>query len=197
VVNAILTAWDWGQNRFFYRRVLVIDLIARLKLAWSSAGVAIAGFIGDMKVSVLMILQNMVNGAIDIINGFINTLNKIPFVSIDLIEHVTFGTMAALENEAAKQAREAELDAQRAEINAGIEGRAAELAAMKQNAVTPQLLGWPRLMRRNVSSTKKKKAESKRLRIFDRSILQVIHSSRSLQGDQEHRQERRKHKRFS
>lgn len=134
VVNAILTAWDWVKIGFFTGVYWVIDLIARLKLAWSSAGVAIAGFIGDMKVSVLMILQNMVNGAIDVINGFINVLNKIPFVSIDVIEHVTFGTMAALENEAAKQAREAELDAQRAEINAGIEGRAAELAAMKQNA---------------------------------------------------------------
>lgn len=134
VVNAILTAWDWVKIGFFTGVYWVIDLIAKLKFAWASAGVAIANFIGDMKVSVLMILQNMVNGAINIINGFIGTLNKIPGVNIGLIEQVTFGTTAALENEAAKQAREADLAAKRAELDAGIEARAAELAAMKQSA---------------------------------------------------------------
>ncbi|HHX19592.1 MAG TPA: tape measure protein [Clostridiaceae bacterium] len=134
VVNAILTAWDWVKIGFFTGVYWVIDLIAKLKFAWASAGVAIAGFIGDMKVSVLMILQNLVNGAINIINGFIDKLNKLPFVSIGFIEQVTFGTMAAAENEAAKQAREADLAAKRAELDADIASRKGELAAMKYNA---------------------------------------------------------------
>lgn len=133
-VNAILTAWDWVKIGFFTGVYWVIDLIAKLKYGWASAGVAIAGFIGDMKVSVLMILQNMVNGAINIINGFISTLNKIPGVNIGFIEQVTFGTTAALENEAAKQAREADLAAKRAELDADIATRKGQLAAMKYNA---------------------------------------------------------------
>ena len=60
---------------------------------------------GDMKANILMILQGMVNGAIDIINKFIGALNKIPGVSIDTIQHVTFGTEEMLKNEAEKQER--------------------------------------------------------------------------------------------
>ena len=86
---------------------------------------------GDMKAGVLMILQNMVNGAIDIINGFINVLNKIPGVSIDAIEKVTFGTTAQLENDAAKKARAADLAAYQDQINAQIAERDAALDAMK------------------------------------------------------------------
>lgn len=134
VVNAILTAWDWVKIGFFTGVYWIIDLIAKLKFAWASAGVAIAGFIGDMKVSVLLIIESMVNGAIDILNDFIGLLNAIPGVTIDYIGHVDFGTRAALENEAAKQAREADLAAKRAELDAGIEARAAELATMKRNA---------------------------------------------------------------
>lgn len=68
----------------------------------------------------MTILQNMVNGAIDIVNGFINTLNKIPGVNIGLIDQVTFGTTAQLENEAAKQARASDLAAYQEQINSQI-----------------------------------------------------------------------------
>jgi hypothetical protein len=101
-----------------------------------TAGVGIANFMGDMKASVLMILQNMVNGAIDIINGFINTLNKIPGVSIGLVDQVTFGTNAQLANEAEKQAREAGLEAYKSEIEAGMAGRDANLLQMQTDAIT-------------------------------------------------------------
>lgn len=87
-----------------------------------------------MKAGVLMILQNMVNGAIDIINGFINALNKIPGVNIGLIDQVTFGTTAQLENEAAKQARAADLAAYQDQINQQIADRDAALDSMKAQA---------------------------------------------------------------
>ena len=48
----------------------------------------------------------MVNGAIDKINGMIEAVNKIPGVSIELIDKVTFGTNAAIAEEAARQARD-------------------------------------------------------------------------------------------
>ena len=134
VVNALLIAWDWVKIAFFTGVYWVIDLWDRMALGMKKAGTGIANFMGDMKANVLMLLQKMVNGAIDIINGFINTLNKIPGVSIEAIENVTFGTDAQLENEAAKQARNAELAKYEAEIKQGIEDREANLQKMKDEA---------------------------------------------------------------
>jgi len=132
--NAILTAWDWVKIGFMTGVYWVMDMWNKLQLAFYTAGVNIQNFMGDMKAGVLMILQNMVNGAIDIINGFINTLNKIPGVNIGLIEQVTFGTTAQLENEAAKQARAADLAAYQDQINSQIADRDAALGAMKSEA---------------------------------------------------------------
>lgn len=108
-----------------------VQSVGGLKVAFYTACVNIQNFMGDMKAGVLTILQNMVNGAIDIINGFINTLNKIPGVSIDAIEKVTFGTTAQMENDAAKQARAADLAAMKAEARAATAQREAEIAAAK------------------------------------------------------------------
>lgn len=130
---AIKVAWYavvygvmWGVNK-------VLDFVDLLKLCWQKAGVAIANFMGDMKVSVLTILQNMINGAIDIINNFIGLLNKIPGVNIEAIEHVTFATTAAAENEAAKQARAEDLAAYEADIAAGKAARDRDLQGHKAN----------------------------------------------------------------
>lgn len=129
--NGILVAWNavvfgvtWGINK-------VLDFVDLLKLGWHSAGVAIVDFVGDLKVSVLTILQNMINGAIDSINKFIGVLNKIPGVEIGAVEHVTFATTAAAEHEAAKQSRADDLAAYEAEIQAGKAERAANLANAK------------------------------------------------------------------
>ena len=138
--NAILTAWSWVKIGFMTGVYWVMNLFNRLQLTFATVSMNIQNFCGDMKAGVLMILQNMVNGAIDIINGFINVLNKIPGVSIDAIEKVTFGTTAQLENDAAKQARAADLAAYQDQINSQIAERDAALDAMKAeaNAATAQ-----------------------------------------------------------
>ena len=133
-INAVLTAWDWVKIGFMTGVYFVMNLWNRLQLAFYTASVNIQNFVGDMKAGVLTILQNMVNGAIDIINGFINTLNKIPGVSIDAIEKVTFGTTAQMENDAAKQARAADLAAYQDQINSQIAERDSALSAMKAEA---------------------------------------------------------------
>lgn len=133
-VNEVLTAWDWVKIGFMTGVYFVMNLWNRLQLAFYTASVNIQNFMGDMKAGVLTILQNMVNGAIDIINGFINTLNKIPGVSIDAIEKVTFGTTAQMENDAAKQARAADLAAYQDQINSQIAERDSALSAMKAEA---------------------------------------------------------------
>jgi hypothetical protein len=128
---ALIVGWNAVKLAFFTGVYWVIDLVDKLKLCWQKAGVAIANFMGDMKVSVLTILQNMINGAIDIINKFIGVLNKIPGVSIDAIEHVTFVTTAAAENEAAKSARAADLAAYESELASAKAGRDAHIDSLK------------------------------------------------------------------
>lgn len=128
---ALIVGWNAVKLAFFTGVYWVIDLVDKLKLCWQKAGVAIANFMGDMKVSVLTILQNMINGAIDIINKFIGVLNKIPGVSIDAIEHVTFATTAAAENEAAKSARAAGLAAYESELASAKAGRDAHIDSLK------------------------------------------------------------------
>ena len=128
---ALIVGWNAVKLAFFTGVYWVIDLVDKLKLCWQKAGVAIANFMGDMKVSVLTILQNMINGAIDIINKFIGVLNKIPGVSIDAIEHVTFATTAAAENGAAKSARAADLAAYESELASAKAGRDAHIDSLK------------------------------------------------------------------
>lgn len=128
---ALIVGWNAVKLAFFTGVYWVIDLVDKLKLCWQKAGVAIANFMGDMKVSVLTILQNMINGAIDIINKFIGVLNKIPGVSIDAIEHVTFATTAAAENKAAKSARAADLAAYESELASAKAGRDAHIDSLK------------------------------------------------------------------
>lgn len=130
-IGGVKNAWEICKLAFFTGVYWVIDLVDKLKLCWQKAGVAIANFMGDMKVSVLTILQNMINGAIDIINKFIGVLNKIPGVSIDAIEHVTFATTAAAENEAAKSARAADLAVYESELASAKAGRDAHIDSLK------------------------------------------------------------------
>ena len=129
---ALVVAWAALKVAFFAVYNWIANLIDKLKLCWQKAGVAIANFMGDMKVSVLTVLQNMINGAIGIINDFISLLNKIPGVNISLIEQVTFATTAAAENEAAKQARADALNQYEADIKAAQAERDATYSAAKQ-----------------------------------------------------------------
>lgn len=129
---ALVVAWTALKVAFFATYNWLANLIDKLKLCWQRCGVAIANFMGDMKVNVLTILQNLINGAIDIINKFIGLLNKIPGVNIDLIEQVTFATTAAAENEAAKQARADALNQYESDIKAAQAERDATYSAAKQ-----------------------------------------------------------------
>ena len=149
VKNVILYALDTIKIGFFTAVYFVQDLWARMGLKILEVSVSIANWVGDMKAKVLTILQDMVNGAISLINQFIGLLNKIPGVSIEAIGEVTFGTEAALANEAEKQARntalaasqeavaqqlaehEAALDQMVADRNSEFASRNAEIAALQ------------------------------------------------------------------
>lgn len=123
VVDYVLYAWDTLKAGFMTGVYFVMNLGTQLSIALQAIGVGIANFMGDAKVTVLSILQSMINGAIDLINGFINIVNKLPGVAIDTIDHVTFATTAAVENEAAKSARNQELAAAQADAAQAIADR--------------------------------------------------------------------------
>lgn len=129
--DTILYAFDFLKIGLFTGIYAVMNFLDQMALKFQSVGVAVANFIGDMKVNVLTILQSMVNGAIDIINGLINTVNKIPGVAFETIEHVTFATEASVQNEAAKAARNAELAAAEADTAARAAEREQLLADMQ------------------------------------------------------------------
>lgn len=130
VVDAFLFAWDTLKAGFMTGVYAVMGYLENMALKFLAVKTSIQNFMGDMKVGVLNILQSMVNGAIGIINWFIEKLNLIPGVSIDAIQKTTFAATAAAENEAAKAARNKELEAARAEADRRAQSRADQLAQM-------------------------------------------------------------------
>lgn len=133
-VDWILTAWDTLKLGWETGVAWVQNLVDQLCLIWSIAATAVANAVGDMKVWALTQLQNLINGAIGLINNFIELLNKIPGVNIQAIGEMTFATEAAAENEAAKQAREADLAAKQAETAANRSAREQKLTNMANDA---------------------------------------------------------------
>lgn len=161
--NILLTAWDWVKVFFWASVFGIIDLWERMQLAFWTVTTNIVNFMGDMKVNVLMILQNMVNGAIDIINGFISLLNKIPGVNISLIDKVTFGTTAQLENEAAKQARNKDLADYQDQVNKSIADRQAKLNQMMSDAKTATAQRETEIKTAQAEAAKKKSEDNANL----------------------------------
>jgi tape measure domain len=105
----------WKTNIDFRAGVIkiwnsILAFFDQIPIFFMTVGYGIADAFGWAKVTSLQILQDLANGAIDIINKMIETLNEIPGVSIDTISQVTFGTIAALEEEAARQNRAADLE---------------------------------------------------------------------------------------
>lgn len=130
VVDSVLYAWDTVKAGFFTGVYFVMDLFDQMGLKIQTVAVSIQNFLGDMKVGVLTVLQGMVNGAIDIINWFIDKLNLIPGVSIEAIQKTTFAATASAENEAAKANRNAALEEARQEVEQRTQDRADKLAQM-------------------------------------------------------------------
>lgn len=109
----------------------VLNSLDRMELGAATLSTNFQNFMGDMRAGALTQLQELANGGIGIINDFISTLNKIPGVSIDLIDQLTFGTTASLENAAARQQRSADLAAKTQAVNDRISSRDTALATQK------------------------------------------------------------------
>lgn len=139
VCNALQYAWNTFVIWFMTGVYAVQNFLDEMSLAFSNAGAAVANFMGDMQVKVLSILQNMINGAISIINSFIAALNNLPGVEIQAISGVTFATEAALSNQAGKMMRAAQMAAKTAGVIQNRTERAGNIAGMTQQRNTTNL----------------------------------------------------------
>lgn len=132
--NYVLSAWSLIQIGIMTGVFNVQNWLDAMNLKFRTIGVNIANSVGDMKVNVLTLIQDMVNGAINLLNGFISSVNKIPGVAIDLVDNVSFAASAAAENEAAKSARASELKGLQSQAEANKASREAQLSQMKAEA---------------------------------------------------------------
>lgn len=128
--DGFLYQWDLLKFGFMAGVYAVQNWLDQMGYSFQVVGVSIQNIVGDMKAGVLNGLQALVNGAISIINWFIEQLNRIPGVSIQTIEQMTFGTEAALANEAEKQQRYNDLMAAETELNTNVENRMKSLLDM-------------------------------------------------------------------
>lgn len=110
-VNKVLTVAETLKLGFVLLWGHLQNGIDNMVYGFASFKVGVLNALGDVKVKGLMILQNFINGAIDYINKLIEVANSIGVISIDTIQHVEFGTAAALEEEAKQGQREADLAA--------------------------------------------------------------------------------------
>lgn len=177
-MNGIKTTWDWICIGIMTGVYWVMNKFNEFQLMFMSVSTNIQNFMGDMKSGILMILQNMVNGAIDIINDFINCINKIPGVSIDAIAQVSFGTTAELENQANKVARNAKLGDYANGIASKISARESELNQMKMDA-----LNETAQRQAEIDSLQAKAAVDKETALHDTSIASNLDTIAGNTGD--------------
>ncbi len=114
--NNIQLFWAWVVMKF-------INGGENMKLGMWGAVIGIQNALGNLKANGLMAIQNFVNGAIDLISKLIETVNRIPGISIEAISQVAFGTEAKIQNEAEQAARNTDLANYKAEIDANAKTR--------------------------------------------------------------------------
>jgi tape measure domain-containing protein len=132
--NAILSAWDFLKIGFFTGVYKVMNFLDLMDLKFRLVQLAIIGHISNLKAGVLEGLANMVNGAIGILNKFIDMLNKIPGVNIDAVSQVEFGAEAAAENDAKQKAIANEAATLQSNYDNKVATREAKINAMKAKA---------------------------------------------------------------
>ncbi|OMF17250.1 hypothetical protein BK131_04605 [Paenibacillus amylolyticus] len=96
----------------------VLNFFSKVPIFFARVGAGIANAFDSARATSLQILQDMANGAINIINSLIAKLNAIPGVSIDAVQQVTFAAGEAARAEANRQSREASIAGMEADASA-------------------------------------------------------------------------------
>lgn len=130
VCDTLITTWNNVKAVFIGGFYAILDGLDMFSYGWTVACIAIANIVGNLKVTVLTIIQNMVNGAIDLINSLITSLNNVTGLSLNTISHVTWGAEASLINSAQKAARGIEEQEKLRIVNENIANRDADYENM-------------------------------------------------------------------
>ncbi|PZM65342.1 phage tail tape measure protein [Paenibacillus dendritiformis] len=126
----------WKTNDKFAAALMrawnaILGFFDQVPIFFMRVGYGVVNAFQWMRVKSLEILEKFINSAIDDINDLINLLNKIPGVSIDAVNHVTFSASAAAEADAIKKAGDAAIQK--------MEGEAARKAAEREEKVRNML----------------------------------------------------------
>jgi len=97
--------------------------------------IATSNHFGQLKVDILLKLQDLANSGTDIINDFINNINKLSGVAFDTIDHLTFGTTAQVEFEAKKTANLNALENAKFDAEMNAITRRVQIDVAKQKAI--------------------------------------------------------------
>ena len=131
IITALVALWN--TNDAFAAGFLrawngILNFFDQIPIFFTWVGNGIADAFDWAKVETLKIVDSLANGVIDRINWLIDKLNKIPGVSLNAIDNLNLAGSAAVEAEAARQARAANLESMRQ----GAADKAAEREAQVQ-----------------------------------------------------------------
>lgn len=133
-VNIVLSRVDMLKLGFAVAWNAIQNGIDTMQYGFEAFKAGVLNAIGNLKVKGLTLLQDFINGAIDRVNAFIETVNQIAGTSIETVAHVEFATSAAVEEEANQKQRAADLAALKEKNAADKQDRQQQLAEQQRQA---------------------------------------------------------------
>ncbi|MGP1569092.1 MAG: tape measure protein, partial [Peptoanaerobacter stomatis] len=131
-VNFIIVVWDSLVIAGHMMANGVCDAWDNILIGIKMVSTGIINAISIMKSTGLMILQDFINGAIDLINKLINSVNKIVDTGIGTINHVTFATEAVIQTRYENAKRDEELNSYISEKRNNMQRRADKIKQMEK-----------------------------------------------------------------
>lgn len=133
-VNIVLSRVDMLKLGFAIAWNAIQNGIDTMQYGFEAFKAGVLNAIGNLKVKGLTLLQDFINGAIDRVNAFIETVNQIAGTSIETVAHVEFATSAAVEEEVNQKQRAADLAALKEKNAADKQDRQQQLAEQQRQA---------------------------------------------------------------
>ncbi|MBU5436382.1 hypothetical protein KQI42_00065 [Tissierella sp. MSJ-40] len=111
----------WQTNDEFALAIMrtwynIMDFLSDVYLFFLKLKNGMVNIVADAKIKIIQDIEDLINKAIKNINSFIEKLNKISIISIDLIESADFAAHAALEVEAERQSKNDSIAAKEIDI---------------------------------------------------------------------------------
>lgn len=139
VVDSVLTKGEQMQIGFSNMWMNMQNGIDNMVYGFTGFRFGVLNALSALKVSALLIINNLVNGAIDQINKLIAFANSIPGVAISTIQHVEFAASAAVEEQTKVQKRAADLASMKDQNAADKKARQSTQDSIERHAAAEQM----------------------------------------------------------